>query len=66
MCICSELFRGGFSLLRAPRAVEESFGADVDYAQLVKIYGAAPESFKGRYSTADCIGAEKHPDRRRA
>ena len=42
------------------RAVEEAFGADVDYAQLVKIYGAAPESFKGRYSPAECIGAEKH------
>ena len=42
------------------RAVEEAFGADVDYAQLVKIYGAAPDSFKGRYSPADCIGAEKH------
>jgi len=40
-------------------AVEGAFGADVDYAQLVKIYGAAPEAFKGRYSPAECIGARK-------
>lgn len=42
-------------------AVEGAFGADVDYAQLVKLYGAAPESFKGRYSPAECIGARKTP-----
>lgn len=41
------------------QAVEEAFGADVDYAQLVKLYGAAPESMKGRYSPAECIGARK-------
>jgi len=29
-------------------AVESEFGADVDYAMLVKMYGAAPESAKGR------------------
>ena len=40
-------------------AVEGAFGADVDYAQLVKIYGNAPESFKGRYSPADCTGTRK-------
>jgi IS1 family transposase len=40
-------------------AVEGAFGGDVDYAQLVKLYGAAPESFKGRYSPAECIGARK-------
>src|SRR3546814_2120331 len=43
------------------RAVEDAFGADVDYAQLVKLYGAAPESMKGRYSPAECIGARKEP-----
>lgn len=42
-------------------AVEGAFGAEVDYAQLVKIYGASPESAKGRYSPADCIGAVKTP-----
>ncbi len=48
-------------------AVEGAFGADVDYAQLVKLYGAAPESAKGRDSPAECIGAckeiiEGHPE----
>ncbi|MCP4327551.1 MAG: IS1 family transposase [Alphaproteobacteria bacterium] len=42
-------------------AVEGAFGADIDYAQLVKLYGAAPESAKGRYSPAECIGAKKQP-----
>jgi IS1 family transposase len=40
-------------------AVEGAFGADVDYAMLVKIFGAAPEAMKGRYSPAECIGARK-------
>ncbi|GAB5378075.1 MAG: IS1 family transposase [Acuticoccus sp.] len=40
-------------------AVEGAFGADVDYAQLVKLYGAAPESAKGRYSPAECTGIRK-------
>jgi IS1 family transposase len=39
-------------------AVEESFGGDVDFAQLVKLYGPAP-SPPGRYSPAECIGAKK-------
>jgi len=38
-------------------AVEGAFGDDVDYAQLVKLYGTAPESMKGRYSPSECIGA---------
>jgi IS1 family transposase len=42
-------------------AVEGAFGGDVDYAQLVKIYGASPDSFKGRYSPAECLGAKKVP-----
>jgi hypothetical protein len=40
-------------------AVEGAFGGDVDYAQLVKLYGNVPESTKGRYSPAQCIGARK-------
>jgi len=40
-------------------AVEGAFGADVDYAQLVKIYGASPDSTKGRYSPAECTGIKK-------
>jgi IS1 family transposase len=39
-------------------AVESAFGPDVDYAMLVKLYGADPEGEK-RYSPAKCIGAEK-------
>jgi len=42
-------------------AVEEAFGADIDYAQLVKLYGETPEAMKGRYSPAECIGAKKEP-----
>ena len=42
-------------------AVEGAFGADVDYAQLVKLYGASPESAKGRYSPAECTGIIKNP-----
>jgi len=40
-------------------AVEGAFGGDVDYAMLVKMYGNAPESAKGRYSPAECTGARK-------
>src|SRR6266851_1953036 len=40
-------------------AVEGAFGGDVDYAQLVKLYGATSEGAKGRYSPAECIGARK-------
>lgn len=40
-------------------AIEDAFGGEVDYAQLVKLYGASPESVKGKYSPADCIGARK-------
>jgi IS1 family transposase len=41
-------------------AVEGAFGAAVDYAMLIKIYGASSESTKGRYSPGECIGARKH------
>ncbi len=40
-------------------AVEGAFGADVDYAQLVKLYGASSDSVKGRYSPAECTGIKK-------
>ena len=40
-------------------AIEGAFGADVDYAQLVKMYGNSPESAKGRYSPAECTGIKK-------
>jgi IS1 family transposase len=41
-------------------AVEGAFGADVDYAVLVKIYGPSSGGAKGRYSPAECIAAQKH------
>jgi IS1 family transposase len=41
-------------------AVEGAFGGDIDYAVLVKIYGAAPEGQR-RYSPAVCTGAIKTP-----
>ena len=37
-------------------AVENAFGADIDYAMLVKIYGASSENPESRYSPATCIG----------
>jgi IS1 family transposase len=37
-------------------AVESAFGAQIDYAMLVKLYGADPENER-RYSPAQCIGA---------
>ena len=48
-------------------AVEDAFGADVDFAQLVKLYGEAPEA-EERYSPAQCNGTRKtrvmgNPDR---
>jgi IS1 family transposase len=36
-------------------AVEQAFGSEIDYAMLVKIYGASNES-ESRYSPATCIG----------
>jgi IS1 family transposase len=41
-------------------AVEDAFGGDVDFAQLVKIYGATPEGSEVRYSPAECKGTQKH------
>lgn len=39
-------------------AVEGAFGADVDFAQLIKIYGRPPE-YQRRYSPTVCVGAKK-------
>jgi IS1 family transposase len=49
-------------------AVEDAFGGDIDYAKLIKIYGAGPAS-AGRYSPAECTGIKKvrvegNPDRK--
>jgi IS1 family transposase len=37
-------------------AVEDAFGSEIDYAMLVKIYGASNDSPESRYSPATCIG----------
>src|SRR5205809_3887222 len=37
-------------------AVGTAFGQDIDFAQLIKIYGASPEG-ETRYSPAKCLGA---------
>ena len=37
-------------------AVENAFGSEIDYAMLVKIYGASNENPESRYSPATCIG----------
>jgi len=41
-------------------AVDRAFGEQIDYAQLVKIYGSEPEGQK-RYSPAQCIGTRVAP-----
>jgi IS1 family transposase len=46
-------------------AVEGAFGGDVDFAQLVKLFGASPDSSKGRYSPAmhrRSQDADRNPD----
>ena len=42
-------------------AVEDAFGSDIDYAQLVKLYGAPSEEERRRYSPSRCIGMRKMP-----
>jgi IS1 family transposase len=39
-------------------AVENAFGADIDYAMLQKIYGAPSDEETRRYSPARCIGCD--------
>jgi IS1 family transposase len=39
-------------------AVDDSFGTDIDFSQLIKIYGIPEETGK-RYSPAQCLGTEK-------
>ena len=39
-------------------AVENAFGSEIDFSQLIKIYGNTEEGQK-RYSPAQCIGTEK-------
>jgi IS1 family transposase len=39
-------------------AIEDAFGADVDYAMLHKIFGAPTDADQRRYSPATCIGCD--------
>jgi IS1 family transposase len=41
-------------------AIEKAFGEEIEYAQLVKIYGADVEGQK-RYSPAQCVGTRVEP-----
>ncbi len=41
-------------------AVKAAFGNDIDFAQLVKIYGTIDSEGQRRYSPATCIGCETH------
>lgn len=38
-------------------AIEDAFGSNIDYAQLVKLYGNGPVHEGARYSPAQCMGA---------
>jgi IS1 family transposase len=40
-------------------AIESAFGAEIDYAMLVKLYGQ-PQDAETRYSPAECIGTQTH------
>jgi len=41
------------------KAVDGAFGDDIDYAQLVKLYGQSPNGKTTRYSPAECTGIKK-------
>ena len=40
-------------------AVEDALGCEIDFSQLIKLYGTPPEAEK-RYRPAECIGTERH------
>jgi IS1 family transposase len=52
-----QLSTDGFKLYLT--AVEETFGADIDYGMVVKIYGVTEDEANHRYSPAKCTGCEK-------
>jgi hypothetical protein len=39
-------------------AVENTFGSEIDYAMLMKVYGRSNRDDERRYSTVECTGAE--------
>ncbi len=50
-------------------AVEAAFGSEVDFSQLIKLYGSTPEGSEVRHSPAKCMGSKKqtisgNPDRK--
>ena len=52
-----------------PEAVEGAFGGNVDFAQLIKLYAAAPKEEARRYSPSECVGSRQEvivgdPDKR--
>lgn len=55
--VCPQVTTDGLKLYVT--AMFEAFGAGVDYAQLVKMYGDVPDGAKGRYSPAECTGIKK-------
>jgi len=40
-------------------AIEQAFGADVDYAQIIKVYGQVEEQNNRRYSAPEIVSSEK-------
>ncbi len=40
--------------------MEDVFGSEIDYAQLVKLYGRTDSIKEARYSPATCIGTKAH------
>lgn len=42
-------------------AIEDSFGGDIDYAMLVKLYGNTTKEDQRRYSPVECTGTEIKP-----
>src|ERR1017187_8450195 len=53
-----QLTSDGLNLYR--KAVDSAFGENIDFAQLVKIYGEIDTEGQRRYSPATCIGCESH------
>jgi len=51
-----QLTSDGLKLYR--QAVKVAFGQDIDYAQLIKVYGEIDTEGQRRYSPATCIGCE--------
>ena len=52
-----QLTTDGFHIYKG--TVELVFGADIDYAMLIKLFGK-PEQPEARYSPGECIGTETH------